>query len=307
MSRKTRVGQDIVVESIETLLGTAIAENTTLSENAIVQLPAAEMVSFQNHPFKVIMDESMLELIESIKESGILVPVEVRIRPEGGYEIISGHRRHFAAVQAGIDVVPAIIREMDDDTAVLRMVDSNLYRPNILPSEKAWSYKMRLDAMKRQGKRSDLTSSQVGTKLRTDQELAEKAGESRNQIQRYVRLTFLYADLLEMVDLKKIPLNVGVAVSYLEEIQQIWLYELLNANLGYTLSISQAEKLKKFQSDHKLTKGAMEAILSEEMGAGPKISIKAKEIAQYFPPDTSPQEMQQTILKLLENWMNKRA
>jgi len=186
------------------------------------------------------------------------------------------------------------------------MVDSNLYRPDILPSEKAFAYKMKLEALKRQGKRTDLTSSQIGTQKRSDQLLAEQTGESRNQVQRYIRLTYLSPELLEMVDVKKIPLNVGVAISYLDEMRQIWLHELIG-EIGHCPALGQAEKLKKYQTEHKLTKEVMEVILSEEAGTGPSISIKTKSIEKYFPPDTGKQEMEETILKLLENWMNRRA
>ena len=292
-----RAGQNIQLATVDDLFGLDDETAAINKESGIAELPVNELHTFQNHPYKVIPDdEAMRELIESIQEHGVLVPLDVRPRSEGGHEIISGHRRQFAAMQAGLQTVPCIISPVDDDTAVLRMVDSNLYRPDILPSEKAFAYKMKLEALKRQGKRTDLTSSQIGTQKRSDQLLAEQTGESRNQVQRYIRLTYLSPELLELVDTKKLHLNVGVAVSYLEEMQQIWLYEFIK-DTGCSLSLGQAEKLKKYQAEHKLTKEVMEVILSEESGAGPSISIKTKSIEKYFPPDTGKQEMEETILK----------
>ena len=307
MSRQQRAAQNIALASVDDLFGLDAPEATTDNSAAVVELPVDELHTFRDHPFKVIPDdEAMLELVESIRENGVIMPLDVRPLDSGGYEIISGHRRKFAAVQADLQTVPCVITAVDDDTAIKRMVDSNIYRPDILPSEKAFAYKMKLDAMNRQGERTDLTSSQVGTKKRSDQLLAEQTGESRNQIQRYIRLTVLSPDLLELVDAKKIALNVGVAISYLGEIQQIWLFEFIRGT-GISPNLAQAEKLKKYQSDHKLTKEVMEVILSEETGAGPSISLKAKAIAKFFPPDTSKQEMEETILKLLEYHMNNRT
>jgi len=303
-----RAGQNIQLASVDDLFGLDNDVTASNGEHTIIELPVNELHTFQNHPYKVIPDdEAMRELIESVREHGVLVPLEVRPHGTHGYEIISGHRRQFAAIQAGLQTVPCIISPVDDDTAILRMVDSNLYRPDILPSEKAFAYKMRLDAMRRQaGRPSGENVSQVGTQKRSDQQLAEQVGESRNQIQRYIRLTFLSTELLELVDRKKLHLNVGVAISYLEEMQQIWLYELIR-DMGCSLSLVQAEKLKKYQSEHKLTKEVMEVILTEDSGPGPSISIKTKAIEKYFPPDTSKQEMETTILKLLENWMTRRT
>lgn len=302
-----RAGQNIQLTSVDNLFGLDGDNIISSSETAIIELPIESLHTFHNHPFKVIEDDSaMLELIESIRDNGILLPLDVRPKENNEYEIIAGHRRKYAAEQAGLLTVPCILSDVDDNTAVLRMVDSNLYRPDILPSEKAFAYKMKLDALKRQGKRIDLTSSQIGTQKRTDQQLAEQVGESRNQIQRYIRLTFLSSDLLNLVDLKKLPLNVGVIVSYFEEMQQIWIYELIN-EMGTSLSLAQAEKMKKYHGAHKLTKEVMEVILSEESGSGSSISIKAKAIEKYFPPKTSKKEMEESILKLLDNWMNRRA
>lgn len=307
MSR-TRATQNIPLTSVDALFGLEEAATTPIgNENGIIELPVDELHTFRQHPFKVSDDESMQELIESIRENGILVPFEVRPRTEGGYEIISGHRRKFAALQVDLQTVPCIISTVDDDTAILRMVDSNLYRTDILPSEKAFSYKMRMDAIKRKsGRPSKDNASQVGTQKRSDQIMAEQTGESRNQIARYIRLTLLSSKLLELVDAKKIPINVGVAVSYLDEMQQIWLFEFIR-DLGNSPSLAQAEKLKKYHSERKLTKEVMEVIITEDNGASPSISIKTKVIEKFFPPNTSKQEMEETILKLLEYHMNNRA
>lgn len=306
--RKKRVGQNLALESVDSLLGNDEQQDL----NGITQLEITDLIDFSNHPFKVIQeDPAMLELIKSIREIGVIQPLEVRQSREvaGKYEVIAGHRRKYAAKEAGLTSVPCFVLELDDDTAILRMVDSNLYRPFILPSEKAFAYKMRLDAMKRQGKRTDLTSAQVGQKSdgKTSKDiLAEQIGESRNQIQRYIRLTNLTHELLEFVDAKKIPFNVGVSASYLEEMKQIWLYELIRDN-DYILSIAGAEKFRKLEEERKLTKEVMEVVLADGSEKNTSISLKTKSIVQYFPPDTSKKEMEETILKLLDNWMNQRA
>lgn len=306
-----RATQDIKLASVDTLFGLDDAQATPINgNNCIIELQINELHDFQDHPFKVIPDdESMLELIASILDNGILVPLEVRPDSKGGYEIISGHRRKFAGIQAGSQTLPCIISAVDDDTAILRMVDSNLYRPYILPSEKAFSYKMKLDAMKRQSGRPDKNGDQVGHHLQGEKSrniLSKQTGESGTQITRYIRLTALSSDLLELVDTKKIPLNVGVTVSYLDEMQQIWLFEFIR-DLSQSPSLVQAEKLKKYHSEHKLTKEVMEVIITEDSGASPSISIKTKSIEKFFPPNTSKQEMEETILKLLEYHMNNRA
>ena len=304
-----RVAQNIQLASVDDLFGLTGAETASPNApNTVIELPASDLHSFHGHPFKVIPDdEAMLELIESIRENGVLMPLDVRPRDNGGYEIISGHRRRYAATQAGLQTVPCIVSMVDDDTAILRMVDSNLYRPDILPSEKAFAYKMKLDAMKRQaGRPSKDNPSQFGTQKRSDQLLAEQTGESRNQVQRYIRLTYLSSELLDLVDARKIALNVGVTVSYLDEIQQIWLYEFIR-DLGHSPSLMQAEKLKQYHTEHRLTKEVMEVIMTEETGARSAISIKTKAIEKYFPPGTGKQEMEETILKLLDNWMNRRT
>lgn len=311
MSRTAkRASQGVQLASVDALFGLDEVKAAPIGDdNSIIELPINELHSFQDHPFKVITDdEAMFDLIESIRKHGILVPLEVRTRGENGYEIISGHRRKYAALQVDLQTVPCIISTVDDDTAILRMVDSNLYRTDILPSEKAFSYKMKLDAMNRQGKKADTTCDQVGHKpkgKKSRELIAEQTGESGTQIARYIRLTFLSAELLELVDVRKIALNVGVAVSYLDEMQQIWLFEFIR-DKGHSPSLVQAEKLKKYQNEHKLTKEVMEVVMTENTGESPSISIKTKSIAKYFPPDTSKQEMEKTILKLLEYHMNGR-
>jgi len=312
MSRQQRAAQNIALASVDDLFGLDGTEQPSPSSaSTIVLLPVDELHTFRDHPFKVIPDdESMFELIESIREDGIIVALEVRPRSEGGYEIVSGHRRKFAARQAGLQTVPCSIITVDDDSAIKRMVDSNIYREKFLPSEKAFSYKMKLEAMNRQTGRPANNGGQVVHHLKGKKSrdiIAEQNGEkSGKQVSRYIRLTYLSVELLELVDAEKIAFNVGVTVSYLGEMQQIWLFEFVK-NIGRSPLLEQAEKLKKYHSEHKLTKEVMEVILSEETGAGPTLSIKTKSIAKYFPPDTSKQEMEQTILKLLEYHMNGRT
>jgi ParB family chromosome partitioning protein len=307
----SRPARNIQLASVDDLFGLGGAETAAPdNKGTVTELPAGDLHGFRNHPFKVIPDDdAMLELIESIRENGILTPLEVRPRDDGGgYEVISGHRRKYAAMQAGLQTLPCLIVPVDDDTAIQHMVDSNLYRPEILPSEKAFAYKMKLDAMKRQAGRPDKNGGQVDHHLRGQKSrdiLAEQTGESDKHISRYIRLTFLSLDLLDLVDAGKIKLNVGVTVSHLDEMPQIWLYEFIR-DLSHSPTLEQAEKLKKYQGEHKLTKEVMEVIMTEETGAGPAISIKTKAIEKYFPPNTGRQEMEETILKLLDNWMNRR-
>ena len=307
--RAKRPGQTIKLATVDDLFGLGEPEiHVADPKNTVIELLAEDLHAFRDHPFKVIPDdESMLELIESIKEHGVLVPLEVRPLDGGGYEIISGHRRRFAAEQAGLNALPCLVTTADDDTAIRRMVDSNIYRPNILPSEKAFAYKMKLEAMKRQAGRPENNCDQLGHNLKGQKSrdiLAAQTGESGVQIQRYIRLTELNANLLDLVDTGKIKLNVGVAISHLKEMPQIWLYEFI-CDLGRAPSLEQAERLKKKQEEHKLTKEVMEVIIAEETGAGPSISLKTKAIEKYFPANTSKKDMEDTIFKLLDNWMNR--
>lgn len=284
----------IKLNSIDSLFG--------MEEN-ISEIPINNLYNFKNHPFKITDDEKMEELIESIKEYGVLRPILIR-KSDNGYEIVSGHRRKHACEILGKKTIPAVIRELDDDEATIIMVDSNLQRDKILPSEKAFSYKMKLDAMKRQGKRTDLTSSQVGRKLRSDEQLAEETGESRNQIQRFIRLTSLNKDLLEMVDTNKIPFNTAVELSYLKENEQKILY---TAIIEYKTipSMKQAVRLKNFSKQDKLDKNVIEAVMTEKTQTPIKINITEKNLKKYFPEEYTQKQMEDVIYKLLANWANK--
>ena len=235
----------------------------------------------------------------------MLVPIIVRPVENGNYEIVSGHRRHHAAVLAGQEEIPAIVREMDEDAAVLVMVDSNLQRENILPSEKAFAYRMKLEALKHQGKRSDLTSAQIGLKLSTEI-IGEQTGESYKQIQRYIRLTHLIPDILEMVDNKNIAFNAAVEISYLSEKEQELLHDNMDVN-ECSPSLSQAKRLKKYSQEGKLTEDVIDAIMTEEKETDAKLVLKGDTIKKYFPKEYTPMQMQQVITKLLENWYRKRT
>ena len=274
------------------------------TQERIQMLSPEKMQPFPNHPFKVVDDEKMMDMVESIKEYGVLVPIIVRPVENGNYEIVSGHRRHHAAVLAGQEEIPAIVREMDEDAAVLVMVDSNLQRENILPSEKAFAYRMKLEALKHQGKRSDLTSAQIGLKLSTEI-IGEQNGDSRNQVKRYIRLTHLIPDVLEMVDNKNIAFNAAVEISYLSEKEQELLQDNMDVN-ECSPSLSQAKRLKKYSQEGKLTEDVIDAIMTEEKETDTKLVLKGDTIKKYFPKEYTPMQMQQVITKLLENWYRKR-
>lgn len=282
-------------------------EAQTAESNEIVQeLPLDELFPFKNHPYKVIDNEEMEKTVESVKEFGILTPAIVRPKESGGYEIVSGHRRHHASHLAGLTTMPCIVRNLDDDAATILMVDANLQRENISPMEKAHAYKMKLEAMKRQGARTDLTLSQVGTKLRSDQELANQVGESRNQIQRYIRLTSLIPPLQEMVDNKKLSVNPAVEISYLSEDQQKDLIEAM----GYaqsTPSLSQAQRLKQMSQSKKCTLVDMCRVMSEEKKSElDNVVLKNELLSKYFPKTYTPRQMEETIVGLLEQWQKKK-
>ena len=266
-----------------------------------------QLHDFKNHPFKVEVNTELCELMKSIEKEGVLVPLLVRTNPYGdGYEIISGHRRKEAAVWAGETKVPVVIRELDDDQAVVAMVDSNLHRENLKPSEKAFAYKMKLDAMKHQGERVDLTSSQVGTKLRADEILAQQAGSSRNQVQRYIRLTELIPELMDMVDEKKIALNPAYELSFLKKEEQIDLLDAMDSEQA-TPSLSQAQRLKKYSQEGHLTLDMMRVIMGEEKKSDlDRVTFTSDTLRKYFPKSYTPQRMQETIIKLLEAWQKKR-
>ena len=274
----------------------------------IVEIPLSELHPFKDHPFKVIDNDAMFDTAESIKQYGVLVPAIARPREDGGYELVSGHRRKRACELASLETMPVIIRKLDDDAATIIMVDSNLQRENILPSERAFAFKLKLEAIKRQGSRTDLTSSQVGTKLnRADEIVAEQAGSSRNQVQRYIRLTELVPELLSMVDEKKIAFNPAVELSYLKSDEQLLLIDAMDTEQA-TPSLSQAQRLKKFSAEGNCTLEAMCAIMSEEKKGEPdKVTLTGDKLKKYFPKNYTPQQMEATIIKLLEGWHKKRT
>ena len=277
------------------------------SRERVVELPLAELHPFKNHPFKVLDDEKMLDTAESIREHGVLIPAIVRPREEGGYEIVAGHRRHHASQIAGLDTMPAIIRDLDDDAATIIMVDSNLQRESILPSERAWAYRMKLDAMKRQGKRTDLTCGQVGHKSeKSVMRVADEAGESVKQVQRFIRLTELIPPLLDMVDERKIAFNPAVELSYLKPEEQVGLLDAMDSEQA-TPSLSQAQRLKKFSQEGHLSIDVMRAIMSEEKKSElDRVTLTSDKLHKYFPKSYTPQQMEQVILKLLEGWHHRR-
>ena len=272
----------------------------------VQQIPIGELFPFKNHPFKVLDDESMQRTVESVEQYGVLSPLIARPRPEGGYEIISGHRRQHAAQLAGLETLPVIVRNMDDNAAVLLMVDSNLQRENILPSERAFAYKMKLEALKNQGARSDLTSCQVGTKFRADSELAESAGESARNVQRFIRLTNLVPELLDMVDEKKIAFNPAVELSYLDESQQRDFLEAMDASQNAP-SLSQAIRIKKLAQQGEFDYDAVYNIMNEEKKSElDTVTIKNETLRKYFPRNYTPRQMESIIIKLLDQWQLKK-
>jgi ParB family chromosome partitioning protein len=273
----------------------------------VQQIPIGELFPFKNHPFKVLDDESMQRTVESVEQYGVLSPLIVRPRPEGGYEIISGHRRQHAAQLAGLETLPVIVRNMDDDAAVLLMVDSNLQRENILPSERAFAYKMKLEAIKNQGARSDLTSGQIVQKSKLSIErVAEDAGEGYKTVQRFIRLTNLIPELLDMVDEKKIAFNPAVELSYLDESQQRDFLEAMNDTQNAP-SLSQAQRLKKLAQEGHFSYDVAFAVMGEEKKDElDKVVIKNDTLRKYFPRSYTPKQMEDTIIKLLEQWQRKQ-
>ena len=272
----------------------------------VQQIPIGELFPFKNHPFKVLDDESMQRTVESVEQYGVLSPLIARPRPEGGYEIISGHRRQHAAQLAGLDALPVIVRQMDDDAAVLLMVDSNLQRENILPSERAFAYKMKLEALKNQGARSDLTSPQLAAKFRSDDAVAKDQGISGDTVRRYIRLTNLIPELLDMVDEKKIAFNPAVELSYLDEAQQRDFLEAMNDTQNAP-SLSQAQRLKKLAQEGHFSYDVAFAVMGEEKKDElDKVVIKNDTLRKYFPRSYTPKQMEDTIIKLLEQWQRKQ-
>ena len=272
----------------------------------VQQIPIGELFPFKNHPFKVLDDESMQRTVESVEQYGVLSPLIARPRPEGGYEIISGHRRQHAAQLAGLDTLPVIVRQMDDDAAVLLMVDSNLQRENILPSERAFAYKMKLEALKNQGARSDLTSAQLGRKLETADIVGQEAGDSRNQVHRFIRLTNLIPELLYMVDEKKISFNPAVELSYLDESQQRDFLEAMNDTQNAP-SLSQAQQLKKMAQQGEFSyEKAFDVMGQEKKSEKDTVTIKNETLRKYFPRSYTPKQMEEKIIQLLDAWQKKQ-
>ena len=272
----------------------------------VQQIPIGELFPFKNHPFKVLDDESMQRTVESVEQYGVLSPLIARPRPEGGYEIISGHRRQHAAQLAGLDTLPVIVRQMDDDAAVLLMVDSNLQRENILPSERAFAYKMKLEALKNQGARSDLTSTQLVSKLRSNEQLGAENNQSRETVRRFIRLTNLIPELLDMVDEKKIAFNPAVELSYLDESQQRDFLEAMNDTQNAP-SLSQAQRLKKLAQEGHFSYDVAFAVMGEEKKDElDKVVIKNDTLRKYFPRSYTPKQMEDTIIKLLDQWQRKQ-
>ena len=273
----------------------------------VQQIPIDDLHPFTNHPFKVLDDEAMTRTVESIAQYGVLAPLIARPRPEGGYEIISGHRRQYAAKLAGLDTLPVIVRQMSDDAAVILMVDSNLQREHILPSERALAYKMKLDAMRRtSGRPSKENVSQIGTQKRSDQIMAEELGESRNQIQRFIRLTNLVPELLDMVDEKKIAFNPAVELSYLDESQQRAFLEAMNDTQNAP-SLSQAQHLKKMAQQGEFSyEKAFDVMGQEKKSEKDTVTIKNETLRKYFPRSYTPKQMEEKIIQLLDAWQKKQ-
>lgn len=272
----------------------------------VQQIPIGELFPFKNHPFKVLDDDSMSDTVESVKQYGVLSPLIARPRPKGGYEIISGHRRLHAAELAGLETLPVIVRQMDDDAAIILMVDSNLQREHILPSERAFAYKMKLDAMKNQGTRSDLTSTQVVSKLRSNEKLGAENNQSRETVRRFIRLTNLIPELLDMVDNKTVSFNPAVELSYLSPEQQQEVIRAMDDTQNFP-SVSQAKRIKKLAQDGTFTTETVIAIMGEEKKSElDTVTIKNDTLRKYFPRSYTPKQMEDTIIKLLEQWQKKR-
>ena len=301
----TRRGTNISLKSYEDIFTTEEKRQETGEQ--VVMIPVNQIHEFKNHPFKVLDDEDMRKTVDSIREYGVLVPVIIRPDGNGEYEMISGHRRRYASIMAGKKEVPAIIREMDDDTATILMVDSNLQREHILPSERAKAYKMKMGALKHQGKRTDLTSCQVGTRLRADEELAKQTGESARTVQRFVRLNNLIPELLDLVDEKKIAFNPAVEISYMKSEEQKECYEAMEI-AQTTPSLSQAQRLKKSSQEGNCTAELIERIMDEEK-KNPlnRVVFDSSILQKYFPQKTTAREMEMQILQLLEQWAGNRA
>lgn len=300
--------RNIELKSVDDLFATEESRADAQREK-VQEIPLGELHPFRNHPFKVKDDAAMQDTVDSVREYGVLVPAIARPDPNGGYELIAGHRRHHASELAGKETMPVIIRDLDDDAATIIMVDSNLQREELLPSERAFAYKMKLEAMKHQGERLDLTSAQVGRKLENRESreiLAEQVGQSRNQISRFIRLTELIPTLLDMVDERKIAFNPAVELSYLKKEEQTLLLEAMDSEQA-TPSLSQAQRLKKFSQQKMLSLDVMRAVMSEEKKTDlDRVTLKNETLRKYFPKSYTPKQMEDTIIKLLEGWYKKR-
>ena len=296
----------IELASVDDLFSTEEGRQDAKLEK-IQEIPLSELHPFRNHPFKVKDDEAMMETADSIKQYGVLVPAIARPDPEGGDELVAGHRRRRASELAEKETMPVIIRDLDDDAATIIMVDSNLQRESLLPSERAFAYKMKLEAVKHQGARTDLTSRQVGEKSQTSiQKVADQAGESQRQVQRYIRLTELIPELMDMVDEKKIALNPAYELSFLKKEEQADLLDAMDSEQA-TPSLSQAQRLKKYSQEGHLTLDMMRVIMGEEKKSDlDRVTFTSDTLRKYFPKSYTPQRMQETIIKLLEAWQKKR-
>ena len=277
----------------------------TAAGGELITLALAELHPFSRHPYKVCDDDAMRDMAESVKQYGVLSPAIARPLPDGGYELVSGHRRKRACELAGLETMPVIVRELDEDAAAILVVDSNLQREGLLPSERAFAYKLKLEALRHQGERTDLTSSKLGTKLRADEIIAEQDGASRNQVQRYIRLTELIPPLMDMVDERKIAFNPAYELSFLKQDEQRLLLDAINSEQA-TPSLSQAQRLKQFSQRGELTAEVMRAIMSEEKKEAEHITIKGDTLRKYFPASYTPKRMEETIIKLLEQWQKQQ-
>ena len=298
-------GLNVALKGLDDIFSTEESRQEEQREQ-VRQIPIGELFSFKNHPFKVLDDDSMSDTVESVKQYGVLSPLIARPRPKGGYEIISGHRRQHAAELAGLETLPVIVRQMDDDAAIILMVDSNLQREHILPSERAFAYKMKLDAMKNQGTRSDLTSTQVVSKLRSNEKLGAENNQSRETVRRFIRLTNLIPELLDMVDNKTVSFNPAVELSYLSPEQQQEVIRAMDDTQNFP-SVSQAKRIKKLAQDGTFTTETVVAIMGEEKKSElDTVTIKNDTLRKYFPRNYTPKQMEDTIIKLLEQWQKKR-
>ena len=297
--------RNIELKSVDDLFATEESRADAQREK-VQEIPLGELHPFRNHPFKVKNDAAMQDTVDSVREYGVLVPAIARPDPDGGYELIAGHRRHYASELAGKETMPVIVRDLDDDAATIIMVDSNLQREELLPSERAFAYKMKLEAIRHQGKRQELTSSQVGMKLQALDIVGQRAGDSRNQVHRFIRLTELIPELLDMVDERKIAFNPAVELSYLKKEEQTLLLEAMDSEQA-TPSLSQAQRLKKFSQQKMLSLDVMRAVMSEEKKNDlDRVTLKNETLRKYFPKSYTPKQMEDTIIKLLEGWYKKR-